>query len=403
MKRRILVIDDSMINLRVAEDILVKAGFEVSTVDSGAHALAQVNIDEGAASPPYDAMLLDVMMPGIDGIEVLRKVRTVWNEVQLPVIMVTSKDKSEDVMEALSFGANDYVTKPIDPGILVARLNTHLKLRDYHESLRRAQDSLMSAARIEAVGLLAAGVAHEIRNPLGRIQMAVGGLQGMVDKFPEADRDTVNLLVDTAVQSVESADKIVAGLITSFRGQTLPLQSLDIDEVIQEAIQYLNPEIHKSGVELQTDFADGAPEVAIAPKEFQQAFVAIVRNALQVMVFADSSEKQLIIQTRVETMSGQGSNEGTRSGNRLRDGDPVLTISVIDSGPGMTAEQIEQAFDAFYTTKATGAGTGLGLTVARKIIELHKGVIRLTNREDGESGLKVDIFLKIADPGLPFV
>jgi signal transduction histidine kinase len=93
-------------------------------------------------------------------------------------------------------------------------------------------------------------------------------------------------------------------------------------------------------------------------------------------------------------MSGIGGKAGGRSGNRLRDGDPVIALYIEDTGPGISNSEIDSAFDAFFTTKATGAGTGLGLTVASKIIELHHGVIRLENRDDVDSGLRVSIFLK---------
>ncbi|MDF1814598.1 MAG: response regulator [Verrucomicrobiales bacterium] len=403
MQKRVLVIDDSMVNRRVAETKLQNAGFTVQTANDGAAALDLLQIPDLPVNPNFDAILLDVMMPGIDGIEVLRRIRKVWNEVQLPVIMVTSKDKSEDVIEALQNGANDYVTKPLDLAILLARLKTHLRLKEYHESLTRAQESLMSAARIETVGLLAAGVAHEIRNPLGRIQMAVGALKGMVDHFPEEDKETADMLIDTATESVSAADSIVERLMKSFGDQKMPLREVELNETLQKSIEFLRPEIEAAEVNLQTEFEDSLPPVSIAEEEFQQAFVSVFRNALQAMKYHGDSSKDLFVQTSSGKITGIGPNEGGRSGDRLRDGDSVIYVSLTDSGPGMTREQKEAAFDAFFTTKATGAGTGLGLTVARKIIELHKGIIRLEDRDDGKPGLKVSIILKTAGGRVSFV
>ena len=169
MEGRILVVDDSEVNLLVARTNLEEAGFEVETAANGEDAILALQLEEQSSRDRFEAILLDIMMPGIDGYEVLRRVRERRNAIDLPVIITTARDQTEDVLKALAIGANDYVTKPLNLPILVARLQAHLRLRKAHHDLRGAQKALMNAARIESVGFLAAGVAHEIRNPLGRI------------------------------------------------------------------------------------------------------------------------------------------------------------------------------------------------------------------------------------------
>jgi signal transduction histidine kinase len=253
------------------------------------------------------------------------------------------------------------------------------------------------------VGLLAAGVAHEIRNPLGRIQMAVGALREMTGKFPPGDKEAVDMLVDTATESVAAADAIVQGLLQSYRSEQLSMREVDINEVLLHSLDFLTPEIQEVGVSIHVDLADQTPSISIAEEEFQQAFAAIVRNAVQAMKEAGSVPADLFIRSSVGEMSGIGPDEGARSGNRLRDGDAVLIVTVEDTGPGMTKEQREAAFDPFFTTRPTGAGTGLGLTVARKLIDLHKGIIRMEDRGQGVPGLKVSIFLRFSGRNTTFV
>lgn len=390
--RHILLVDDSKVNRMVAEARLKEAGFAVTSVDSGGAALEL--LEKTDPPPKFDAVLLDIMMPEIDGIEVLRRTRKLWNSVQLPILMATAKDQPEDIVEALRLGANDYVTKPLDLPILLARLNAHLNISHQHEVLRRAQSSLMNAARTETTGLLAAGVAHEIRNPLAQIEMAASGLGMLICHLPEEHREAAQFTIDTIGTAVKNADEIVKDLIQASQSHQLDLKPTDLNRAVEFGIDMVRSDIDESDVTLVRDLADDAAEVLLAEDEFFQAFLAVVENALQAMRVADSQPRELRIRTEATQMADIGTKEGGRSGNRPRDGDPVIALHIEDTGPGMSTQEIESAFDAFFTTKATGTGTGLGLTVARKIIDLHNGVIRLENRDDVDSGLRVSIFLR---------
>lgn len=390
--RHILLVDDSKVNRMVAEARLKEAGFEVTSVDGGRVALEL--LERTDPPPKFDAVLLDIMMPEIDGIEVLRRTRKLWNSIQLPILMATAKGQPEDVVEALRLGANDYVTKPLDLPILLARMNAHLNISHQHEMLRRAQSSLMNAARSETTGLLAAGVAHEIRNPLAQIEMAASGFSTLISHLPEEFHQSAQFTIDTIGTAVKNADGIVKDLIQASQSHQLDLKPTNLDRMIDFAIDMLRGDIEKSSVTLVRSLSNDASEVLLAEDEFFQAFIAVVKNALQAMKIADSQPRELSIRTESTQMTGVGSQEGGRSGNRPRDGDPVTALYIEDTGPGMSNSAIESAFDAFFTTKATGTGTGLGLTVASKIIDLHNGVIRLENRDDVDSGLRVSIFLK---------
>lgn len=394
MATSILVVDDSKVNRFVAETKLQEAGYEVVVVEDGKAAFEALGLDLEEKTMPFDAVLLDVMMPEIDGMEVLARIREKWTSIELPVIMTTAKDERENILEALEAGANDYVPKPLDLAILMARLTTHLELKESHEELKRAQRSLLNAARIESVGLLAAGVAHEIRNPLGRIGMAVQGLGSLVEKLPELERTLGIKLADTIRSSVEEADKIVRGLMKASEEQHLILKPADLERVLKQAVAELSRAIGEAGVKVVYDFASDLPEVALAEEEFQMAIHEILENAVQAMRFAGSEKRELRLRTEMTLLTGIGPDEGSRVGIRPRDNDEVIALYIEDTGPGIREKEIDRAADAFFTTKATGQGTGLGLTVARKIIELHHGILRWENRTGDDGGLQVSVFLK---------
>jgi len=394
MASSILVVDDSRVNRFVAETKLKEAGFEVVVVEDGQSALDVLGVDSEERFSPFDAVLLDVMMPGIDGMEVLGRIRKRWTSIQLPVIMTTAKDEREDVLAALEAGANDYVSKPLDLAVLLARLTTHLELKASHEALRQAQRSLLNAARIESVGLLAAGVAHEIRNPLSRIGMAAAGLGTMVDKLPETEREMGSRMAESICEAVEEADDIVRGLMKASEDQHLMLLPANLETVVKKAVGELTGLIEEAGVSVVFDFAKELPDVLLSEDEFHFALREVLENAVQAMDVDGNEKRELRLRSKVTTLTGVAKNEGSRVGTRPRDNDEVVGLYIEDTGPGIGGDEIDRVADAFYTTKATGVGTGLGLTVARKIIELHKGVLRWENAEDPGGGLRVSFFLK---------
>lgn len=393
---KILIVDDSEVNRLIADSLLVQASYVTAQANNGREALemllpADDSSDEGC---PYDAVLLDVMMPEIDGLEVLRRLRERWNTTQLPVIMATAKDSADDIVEAFDLGANDYVVKPLDKRVLQARLRTHLEVRRSHEALRKAQHSLLNAARMESVGILAAGVAHEIRNPLGQIQMAASGLLGLLDGVPTRDREMGEFALSTITEAVTKADGIVQQLMLSSQSQQLDLEPAALNEIVRKRLSERDEELAAAGIRLRFDLAENLPCVMVADEEFIQAFDAVVTNAIQVMLRERVAEAELTFTTEETVLSGLGSQEGGRSGNRPRDGDRVVALHIGDSGPGLSKEHLDKVFDPFFTTKATGVGTGLGLTVARKIIELHHGLMRVENRPSPSQGLRVSFFVK---------
>ena len=147
---RILAVDDNRVNRLVLEKRLSQEGFQVDLASDGHEALERLGLGSEQTQPQpqtrYDAVVLDIMMPVIDGITVLQKIRAQKSPNELPVIMATAKDRSEDIVDALEQGCNDYVVKPIDMPVLLARLRTQVSLRRTFLALRETQQALIDAA-----------------------------------------------------------------------------------------------------------------------------------------------------------------------------------------------------------------------------------------------------------------
>ena len=387
-KTRILVVDDTKVNRTILEARLKEEGYEVTCAPDGRIALELLGLAQESPSPnldDYGAILLDIMMPEIDGLEVLRKVRERFSSLELPVIMTTAKNESVDIVEALRAGANDYVTKPTDMGVLKARLETHLKLRHYHADLRRAHHSLVSAARAESIAHLAAGVAHEIRNPLAQIRMAAPPLRKLVGDDPGG-----RVLLDVLENAVDRADQVVARLMETSKDEALQVVPTDLNSLVTWSATVLEAELESHGIQCELRLAKDLPNARLSPPEMQQALIQVILNASQ----ATEPGGTVTVTTRSRILESSPPVD-SRSGNRLRKGDLVEEVVIEDNGPGVSEDKIGAIFDPFFTTKPTGAALGLGLTLVRKFMSLQGGHVTVANRMDVR-GLRVTLTVAAA-------
>ncbi|MEP2776751.1 MAG: response regulator [Luteolibacter sp.] len=389
----ILVVDDNRTNRLILGRGLANHGYKISEAESGVESLQMLETtlagtEAGESGETFDLVLLDIMMPGIDGLEVLGNIRRRRSPSELPVIMATAMDTPDDIVAALKAGANDYIAKPVNLPIVIARVETHLALRATHRALKLSQQSFVQAAKMETIGHLAAGVAHEIRNPLARINMALPILER--NEAVTADEKLVNA-VERIRTSLKKADTVVRGLMKSSQEMRLDLKEGDPESLVTGTISMLESEFRASGVSVTTEFGADLPPALIAETELSQVLVNIFTNAIQAMPEGGA----IHITTSLKIAADIPADEGTRSGNRIRSGDEVYAIEISDDGPGLPEEQLLQAFDAFFTTKPADVATGLGLTISRKLIDLHGGILELHNRKN-PSGLRVTILLRKA-------
>lgn len=183
---RVLLVDDEAVNRDMLSRRLERRGYSVGVAASGAEALAAIERESWAA------VLLDVQMPGMSGLEVLQKLRERWTAAELPVLMVTAKDGSEDIVAALDLGANDYVTKPVDFPVAVARLRAHIARKDAEDRLRASEERYALAARGANDGLWDWDMADGHLHLSARWKSIVGCDEAAIDTRPDEWFDRVH-------------------------------------------------------------------------------------------------------------------------------------------------------------------------------------------------------------------
>jgi PAS domain S-box-containing protein len=260
----------------------------------------------------------------------------------------------------------------------------HEDLRKSHAELKAAQLQLIQAGKMESIGTLAAGVAHEVKNPLATMTMGLNYLE----KNMGQEGDTTKMVLSEMREAIGRADKITRGLLDFAASRHLDVRPEDLNQILDRTLVLLRHEMNKQRIELVTELEPNLPHVAIEKNQIQQVFVNVFMNAIHAM----SNGGTLRVRTFKQRVAQTARDEGSRSSIQMFVGDTVVVTEIEDSGPGIPEENLAKIFDPFFTTKPTGVGTGLGLPVTKKIIELHGGTIDITNRKQG--GVRVTIALR---------
>lgn len=265
---------------------------------------------------------------------------------------------------------------------ITARKKAELALQDLnqellraHENLTKAHEQLIQAEKMESVGRLAAGVAHEVKNPLAMIGMGLELLSRRIPEDEEKGRETIARMK----RGIDRAKKIVRGLVDYSSNHTLEFQPLRPEKLVSEALELAEYQLAQAGIRIDFVPDPSLPVVHADQTKVEQVLVNLFINAMHAMEGGGT----LTVRTDLLNLGSMAHDEGSRLRERLREGDSMLRITVSDTGKGIPEEVIGKLFDPFFTTKSTGKGTGLGLTVARKIAELHGGDLTLANREGG--------------------
>ncbi|MGZ4985184.1 MAG: sensor histidine kinase [Chthoniobacterales bacterium] len=256
----------------------------------------------------------------------------------------------------------------------LTQANTRLRevlasLTKSHDELQATQLQLIEAEKLQTVGQLAAGVAHEVKNPLAVLQMGLGYLA----KQPQLNDPQMATVLKEMGEAIDRADGVVGDLLEFARPKELDLRLTEIEPLIREALRFVRHELSAAKVKTSTNFERQLPTCPLDRNKVKQVLVNLFTNACHAM----PQGGQLTVATRILRI------DEASAGGRLHPGDLVVIIEIADTGAGIPKEQLSKVFDPYFTTKPTGKGTGLGLTVTKTIIDLHGGRINITNRNEG--------------------
>jgi signal transduction histidine kinase len=347
---RILVVDDSPDNLFLVQTILEEEGYEITLAENGRSALNEIE-----QSPP-DLVLLDVMMPGMDGYEVTRRVRDNAKLPFIPILLITAHDHAS-VVEGLDTGADDFIRKPVQVDELLARVRSLLRLKhsvDERDQIARQREDFVS------------WLTHDLRTPIVAAermlslfrQGALGELSpGMQEAIATMDRSNRNLLA--MVNTLLEVYRYEAGR------KTLSFSPIDLRKLLQEVIEELSPLAEEKNLTLKLDLGESADshlrdcKIIGDRMEIHRVLTNLIGNAIK---FTDS---------------GSVAVHASIASNTSNSDNPAVVIDVNDTGPGITLEDQKVLFERFRQGNHKRSGSGLGLHLSRRIVEAHQGAIEV--------------------------
>ena len=352
---KILVVDDQPINVQLLKRKLDREGINVATAYSGQEAL-----DAVAAFKP-DLILLDVMMPDMDGIEVCQRLQARETTRSIPAILITARSSKKGKLEGLGVGAADYITKPIDLDETLARVQTQLRFVSINREMIDLQRRLAEARRAATIGAVTQSIAHNLNKLLG----VVIGYLNLIKTFPDDPTQVTRNAqhVEDAVQRIVSIIRQLSSLVIKTR---LPTERFPLDRLLDGAIARYRQEFK---IETPVELANPLGELVL------DAHVEIFENVLSaILINAWEAYEEDPPEARVIRVT-------TRLIERAEDV-PAVEIRVEDAGHGIAPEVRDSMFEPFISTKHT-VGVGMGLTVARHALRNMGGDLTLQDRPGG--------------------
>lgn len=409
----IMVVDDTPGNLRLMEQMLSEKQYQVRLFADGYSALNSATYD------PPDLILLDIMMPEINGYELCEKLKSIEPLKEIPVIFISAKGETFDKVKAFKTGGVDYITKPFQLEEVLARVETHLKIKLYQmelkeksislqytlDSLKAVQSQLIQSEKMASLGTLTAGIAHEINNPINAINSSSIGLKKLIDRLltllnkyeqispenvtnqleqidsfkNEIDLEDTLKGIEQLLGNIEKGTKRTTDIVKSLRTFTYVDQSekttINIHENLDTTLALLNHKTHNH-INIKKEYGDIPPFLCF-PGKLNQVFMNIMVNAIDAILAKGKPlpENEIKIKTSLEKSSQN----------------KFITISFSDTGIGIPESIQNRILEPFFTTKTVGKGSGLGLSISHGIIKNHSGYIEIESKD----GIGTTITIKL--------
>lgn len=349
----ILIVDDVAKNIQLVAKFLTKEGYNLFFAQSGETALKQIE------SRTFDLVLLDVMMPGMDGFEVCEKIKSTEKNKDIPVIFLTAKTDDEAIAQGFKIGGVDYVTKPFTPTELVARVKTHLELRAREKELKdlnNTKDTLLSV------------ISHDLKTPFFNI-MGIGEL--LLNDYQEYDENTIKELIGNMVDASRVSHILLDNLLNWTRIQTGKIiyepEVVDVEELVKENLAFVHSQAKNKEV------------------------TCTYKLSGKIEVYADLNMFHTIVRNLV-TNAIKYTPRGGKVEVSVEKGKKKATITVRDTGVGIPAERLESILNLteFTTTPGTEmeTGSGFGLILTREFVEKNKGEMSIESAVGEGSSFK---------------
>lgn len=352
-KKVVLIVDDRLENLDLLISFLEKCDFNIIVAQNGEEALKRLDYISS------DIILLDIMMPGIDGFETCRRLKENDKYKDIPVIFMSALDDTVDKVKGLELGAVDYISKPFMHEEVLARINNHLQIQDLRKKLETANERLKEIDRLKSMFI--ASMSHELRTPLNSIIGFTGitlmGLSGelneeQTDNIERAHRSSKHLLA--LISDIIDISKIEAGAVEAY------CEPFFLHEITDEAISNIQHMLKTKNISFEVNVPEGI-NLNTDRKRLLQCLVNLLSNAAK---YTDAGK--IVVSSKV-------------IGNNIE-------LSVADTGIGIPEKDLPKLFAAFERLKTRmtvkAGGTGLGLYLTKKItIEILKGVVEVESRE----------------------
>ena len=393
MNARILVVDDDRVILELASIILRSAGHSVRTACDGIHALNLL------ADEPFELVILDFMMPGKDGLEVLQEIKDRFSDIA--VIIFTGMGSENIAVSAMKSGAADYIIKPFRNHDLLERTAAVLRSRrlelsnrellaererhrqeveqwnvelerriaEKSQELDSAHSEIIQAEKLVTLGHLAAGLAHEIRNPLNSINLFAQFLKNCDDATPQGVE-----FLERIQSEIDRIDNLLIKLLSVSRAQSRVNSAVQVHVVAKEVLSSFQPQIEAQKIDLRQHI-ETTPPFYGDEEEIRQVLSNLISNALHAMLSGG--------ELRLSVLNDQN----------------AIQIKVSDNGCGIPLENQTRIFDPFFTTRSKGIG--FGLSGVLRIIKNYNGRISLSSQPGEGTTFTVLLPLQLPVPENP--